>query len=170
MCIIETKTINCLFMWEANTRKMDVYIYVYVYVYTCVYNMCVSCICIFVHTCVYKYIHIYIYIYIYICTYMCVYIHIYQYANMYIFVYTHIQYTHIHIHIYTHTHTYVCMSICKYANRVAKTRRIPYLYTSFSAKEPYIEWLFCGNDLQLRGSYESSPPCNYVCIYMCADI
>jgi len=28
--------------------------------------------------------------------------------------------------------------------RVAKTHRIPYLYRSFLAKEPYIQWLFCG--------------------------
>ena len=27
--------------------------------------------------------------------------------------------------------------------RVAKTHRMPYLYRSFSAKEPYIRWLFC---------------------------
>ena len=73
---------------------------------------------------------------------MCVYIHIYQYANMYIFVYTHIQYTHIHIHIYTHTHTYVCMSICKYANRVAKTRRIPYLIRLFQQKSPILSGSF----------------------------
>ena len=29
---------------------------------------------------------------------------------------------------------------------------------SFAAKEPYNQWLFCGNDLQLKASYESSPP------------
>jgi len=28
--------------------------------------------------------------------------------------------------------------------RVAKTHRMPYLYRSFSAKEPYNYWLFCG--------------------------
>jgi len=27
---------------------------------------------------------------------------------------------------------------------VAKTHKIPYLYRSFPAKEPYNEWLFCG--------------------------
>jgi len=40
----------------------------------------------------------------------------------------------------------ICM--CSYQEhswyRVAKTHRIPYLYRSFSAKEPYIQWLFCG--------------------------
>ena len=28
--------------------------------------------------------------------------------------------------------------------RVAKSRRMPYLYRSFSAKEPYNQWLICG--------------------------
>ena len=28
--------------------------------------------------------------------------------------------------------------------RAAKTHRMPYLYRSFSAKEPYNLWLFCG--------------------------
>ena len=43
--------------------------------------------------------------------------------------------------------------------RVAKTHRIPYIYRSFSAKVTYICGSFVENDLQLRGSYESSPPC-----------
>jgi len=33
-----------------------------------------------------------------------------------------------------------CLSTCY---RVAKTHRMPNLYRSFSAKEPYIQWLFC---------------------------
>ena len=28
--------------------------------------------------------------------------------------------------------------------RVAKMQRMPYLYASFSATEPYNSWLFCG--------------------------
>ena len=30
-----------------------------------------------------------------------------------------------------------------YTYRVAKTHRMPYLYRSFSAKNPYNQWLFC---------------------------
>ena len=36
----------------------------------------------------------------------------------------------------TNVHTYQWF-------RVAKTHRMPYLYRSFSAQEPYDEWLFC---------------------------
>jgi len=35
----------------------------------------------------------------------------------------------------------LCMYVCVY--RVAKMHRMPYLDTSFSAKEPYNWWLFC---------------------------
>jgi len=41
--------------------------------------------------------------------------------------------------------------------RVAKTHRMPYVYKWFSAKEPYNQWLFAENDLQLKASYGSSP-------------
>jgi len=37
-----------------------------------------------------------------------------------------------------------CWRVWGERHRVAKTHRIPYLYRSFSAKEPYISWLFCG--------------------------
>jgi len=37
-----------------------------------------------------------------------------------------------------------------------------YLYKSFSAKEPNNSWLFCRNKLQLKTTYESSPPCTQI--------
>ena len=42
----------------------------------------------------------------------------------------------------THTHVACLGSVVQL--QVTKTHRMPYLYRSFSAKEPHNEWLFCG--------------------------
>jgi len=101
-------------------------------------------------------------------------------------------YVYMHVHTHRHTHTYTQFLLlcgpnlsCAHSTsllhspeyRVAKTpRKIilnPYLYRSVSAKVTYIQELFYGIDLQLRGSYESSPPCTWqpsAYIYMCVYI
>jgi len=75
--------------------------------------------------------------------------HTYTYAHIHTHTHT---YTYIHIHVHTHAYTYMhihihtarwfhtCITHFHYTHwyRVAKTHRIPYLYRSFSAKEPYI--------------------------------
>jgi len=40
--------------------------------------------------------------------------------------------------------------------------RMPYLYRSFSAKEPYISGSSAENDWELKASYGSSPPCTLI--------
>ena len=79
---------------------------------------------------------------------------------------------YIHIYIYIYICVYINVYICIYIKpynprailpmgwyRVAKTHRMPYLSRSFSAKEPYNQWLFCEKYPQLKASYGYSPPC-----------
>jgi len=96
----------------------------------------------------------------------------------------------IYVHkCYCHMDIYTCMLLsrdmrqCMYSNlgqyiseiltcvceiymgtryRVAKTHKIPYLHRSFSAKVPIFGGFFVENDLRLRGSYESLPPCTII--------
>jgi len=42
---------------------------------------------------------------------------------------------------------------------------VPYLYRSFSAKEPYQSWPFCGKrPVTYHAFYASLPPCCHECI------
>ena len=79
---------------------------------------------------------------------------------MHIYIHIHI-YEHIYMYIYASTYVYPKPQILKSnyecmrerarekerererCYRVAKTHRMPYLYRSSSAKEPYNQWLFC---------------------------
>ena len=53
----------------------------------------------------------------------------------------------IHAHTCTYMHIYALfpgyMHKCARKYRVAKTHRMPYLYKSFSTKQPCTLWLFC---------------------------
>ena len=72
----------------------------------------------------------------YICTYMYIYIHIRIYIRICIYVVTYVI-----CPIRACDTTYSCIHhpiAHAYEHRVAKTQRIPYLYRSSAAKEPYI--------------------------------
>ena len=80
---------------------------------------------------------------------------IYEYISMYIKVYIHA--SAVTLRIYTpHTPR---IQIHPVTYRVAKTHRMPYLYRTFSQKSPIIIGSFAKNDLQLKASYGSLPPC-----------
>ena len=80
------------------------------------------------------YINICMYVYIYIFKSICIYIYIYTYIYVHTYVY-------ICIHIYLYIYMYILswwMLVMRFAYKVAKTHRMPYLFRVFSAKEPYI--------------------------------
>ena len=58
--------------------------------------------------------------------------------------------------------------------RVSKMHRMPYLYRSLSAKEPYNSWLLCGEKPATKGmlcifaTLYFIPGFSHVCTYVCA--
>ena len=97
----------------------DSYVYVYIYTYICISSLYIFLICVHMYVC--KILFLW-----QIRMYMCIHIHIYIYKScLCIFVVLH-------------------LIGCAARYRVAKTHRMPYLYRSFSTKEPPIIGLFCG--------------------------
>jgi len=123
-----------------------IYIYIYVYMYMCVHTYR----CIRIYTCVYLWINIYTRMYIHnTCIHNNKY-NTYMRANM-----------NLSAHTSVYTYTFI---ICVYTHPCTGWRRLIgslIFIGHFLQKWPIFNVSFVENDLQLRGSYESSPPCIY---------
>ena len=71
--------------------------------------------------------------------YTCIYVHMHMYTFIYIYIYI-----HTNICILTDTRWRRPTGGLILTGHLKKTHRMPSLYRSFSAKEPYNYWLFCG--------------------------
>jgi len=135
--------------------------YMHIYSYIEASQSILSGIFIHIHIHTYMYVYMYVYIYVYIHTYIHTYMHTYMYV-IHIYIY---QSTCVYIFMYVYLYNFLLRGIAAHSARYRVERLIGSLISigHFLQKWPIFSGSFVENDLQLRGSYESSPPCS-VCM------
>jgi len=150
------------------TGHIYIYIYINIHVFSKVYSRMmlyrksssertlknVMYICMNTSTSIYTHLHLYTRIYF--GTRMHLYTHLHLYTRIHL-------YAHIHLYTQVYIYIYVCTERCRVRGSLIFTGHFP-------QKSPITSGSSAKNDLQLGGSYESSPPCSFLADFLTGHV